>query len=97
MRKRLARLVVAALVVSSLCSAQTPNDAMRGVDYLSNRKDIDASRSGAFGCSGGGTMTISEQDFRTLLSLVFQSEQRLGSKDRINFATERPDGALPLD
>jgi cephalosporin-C deacetylase-like acetyl esterase len=33
------------------------NDAMRGVDYLSARKDVDASRIGAFGCSGGGTMT----------------------------------------
>jgi cephalosporin-C deacetylase-like acetyl esterase len=33
------------------------NDAMRGVDYLSSRKDIDAGRIGAFGCSGGGTIT----------------------------------------
>jgi cephalosporin-C deacetylase-like acetyl esterase len=33
------------------------NDAMRGVDYLSKRKDIDAARIGAFGCSGGGTAT----------------------------------------
>lgn len=33
------------------------NDAMRGVDYLSARKDVDAARIGAFGCSGGGTMT----------------------------------------
>ena len=33
------------------------NDAMRAVDYLVARKDIDASRIGAFGCSGGGTAT----------------------------------------
>lgn len=33
------------------------NDAMRGVDYLVGRKDVDAARIGAFGCSGGGTMT----------------------------------------
>ncbi len=33
------------------------NDAMRGVDYLVSRKDVDAARIGAFGCSGGGTMT----------------------------------------
>src|SRR5262249_10357601 len=31
------------------------NDAMRGVDYLAGRKDVDSSRIGAFGCSGGGT------------------------------------------
>ena len=33
------------------------NDAMRGVDYLVGRNDIDADRIGAFGCSGGGTAT----------------------------------------
>jgi cephalosporin-C deacetylase-like acetyl esterase len=33
------------------------NDAMRGVDYLAARKDVDSSRIGAFGCSGGGTST----------------------------------------
>jgi cephalosporin-C deacetylase-like acetyl esterase len=33
------------------------NDAMRGVDYLISRKDVDGARIGAFGCSGGGTMT----------------------------------------
>jgi dienelactone hydrolase len=33
------------------------NDAMRGVDYLVARKDVDGARIGAFGCSGGGTST----------------------------------------
>ena len=33
------------------------NDAMRAVDYLTGRKDIDGARIGAFGCSGGGTAT----------------------------------------
>ncbi len=33
------------------------NDAMRAVDYLTARKDVDAKRLGAFGCSGGGTAT----------------------------------------
>ncbi|HLQ76173.1 MAG TPA: acetylxylan esterase, partial [Terriglobia bacterium] len=33
------------------------NDAMRGVDYLAARKDVDSARIGAFGCSGGGTST----------------------------------------
>ncbi|MGD0444012.1 MAG: acetylxylan esterase [Edaphobacter sp.] len=32
-------------------------DAIRAVDYLTSRPEIDPSRIGAFGCSGGGTMT----------------------------------------
>jgi hypothetical protein len=32
-------------------------DAMRAIDYLASRRDIDAQRIGAFGCSGGGTVT----------------------------------------
>ncbi|HWZ01292.1 MAG TPA: acetylxylan esterase, partial [Edaphobacter sp.] len=32
-------------------------DGIRAVDYLTSRPEIDASRIGAFGCSGGGTMT----------------------------------------
>ena len=32
-------------------------DAMRAIDYLATRRDIDAQRIGAFGCSGGGTVT----------------------------------------
>jgi cephalosporin-C deacetylase-like acetyl esterase len=32
-------------------------DAMRGIDYLRSRQDIDATRIGAMGCSGGGTVT----------------------------------------
>lgn len=30
-------------------------DGMRGVDYLTQRRDVTASRIGTFGCSGGGT------------------------------------------
>jgi cephalosporin-C deacetylase-like acetyl esterase len=32
-------------------------DAMRAIDYLTTRWEIDAQRIGAFGCSGGGTVT----------------------------------------
>ncbi|MGB7135486.1 MAG: acetylxylan esterase, partial [Acidobacteriaceae bacterium] len=32
-------------------------DAMRGIDYLQSRPDIDPNRIGAQGCSGGGTVT----------------------------------------
>jgi len=32
-------------------------DAMRGIDYLVSRPGIDPRRIGAFGCSGGGTVT----------------------------------------
>ena len=32
-------------------------DAVRGVDYLMARPDVDDKRIGAFGCSGGGTIT----------------------------------------
>ena len=32
-------------------------DAMRGIDYLSSRPEIDAHSIGSFGCSGGGTLS----------------------------------------
>ena len=32
-------------------------DAMRAIDYLVGRSDVDGGRIGAFGCSGGGTVT----------------------------------------
>ncbi|CAN5445090.1 alpha/beta hydrolase family protein [soil metagenome] len=32
-------------------------DAMRAIDYLGTRPEIDSARIGAFGCSGGGLMT----------------------------------------
>jgi dienelactone hydrolase len=32
-------------------------DAMRGIDYLASRRDVNTGEIGAFGCSGGGTVT----------------------------------------
>jgi cephalosporin-C deacetylase-like acetyl esterase len=32
-------------------------DAMRGIDYLTSLPEVDPNRIGAFGCSGGGTVT----------------------------------------
>lgn len=32
-------------------------DAMRGIDYLSSLSEVDSQHIGAFGCSGGGTVT----------------------------------------
>src|SRR4029453_9019259 len=32
-------------------------DAMRSLDYLTSRPEVDASRIGAVGCSGGGALT----------------------------------------
>jgi cephalosporin-C deacetylase-like acetyl esterase len=48
---------VAALVVGDTIARYMLNDAMRAVDYLTARKDVDGGRIGALGCSGGGTDT----------------------------------------
>ena len=45
------------LLIGDHVSRYFINDGMRGVDYLSARKDVDAKHIGAFGCSGGGTIT----------------------------------------
>src|SRR5579872_1594651 len=48
---------VPAMLVGENIARYFINDSMRGIDYLVSRKDVDASRIGAFGCSGGGTST----------------------------------------
>ncbi|MEO7792778.1 MAG: acetylxylan esterase [Vicinamibacterales bacterium] len=45
------------LLIGDSLARYMVNDAIRGIDYLVSRPDVDASRIGAFGCSGGGTAT----------------------------------------
>jgi dienelactone hydrolase len=45
------------LLIGKHVSRYFVNDGIRGVDYLTQRKDVDAAHIGAFGCSGGGTVT----------------------------------------
>jgi cephalosporin-C deacetylase-like acetyl esterase len=48
---------IPALLIGDNVERYMINDAMRGLDYLASRRDVDAGRLGAFGCSGGGTAT----------------------------------------
>lgn len=48
---------IPAMLVGENIARYFINDSMRGIDYLAGRKDVDANRIGAFGCSGGGTST----------------------------------------
>jgi cephalosporin-C deacetylase-like acetyl esterase len=48
---------LSALLIGDHVSRYFINDGMRGVDYLAARADVDRDRIGAFGCSGGGTVT----------------------------------------
>ncbi len=45
------------LLIGDTIARYMANDAMRGIDYLIGRTDVDRARVGAFGCSGGGTAT----------------------------------------
>ena len=45
------------LLIGDTLARYMVNDAVRGIDYLIARPDVDDSRIGAFGCSGGGTAT----------------------------------------
>ena len=45
------------LLIGQHVSRYFINDAMRGIDYLIARPDVDSAHLGAFGCSGGGTVT----------------------------------------
>ena len=48
---------IAPLLIGETVARYMVNDAIRGIDYLEDRKDVDGERIGAFGCSGGGTIT----------------------------------------
>jgi len=45
------------LLIGKHVSRYFVNDAMRGIDYLTQRTDVNSAHLGAFGCSGGGTVT----------------------------------------
>jgi len=48
---------VPAMLIGEDIARYFVNDSMRGIDYLVSRKDVNAERIGALGCSGGGTST----------------------------------------
>jgi cephalosporin-C deacetylase-like acetyl esterase len=48
---------VPAMLIGEEIARYFVNDSMRGIDYLISRKDVNAERIGALGCSGGGTST----------------------------------------
>jgi cephalosporin-C deacetylase-like acetyl esterase len=45
------------LLIGDTVARYMVNDGMRAVDYLIGRSDVDRTRVGAFGCSGGGAAT----------------------------------------
>ncbi len=48
---------VPAMLIGEDVARYFVNDSMRGIDYLISRRDVNADRIGAMGCSGGGTST----------------------------------------
>jgi cephalosporin-C deacetylase-like acetyl esterase len=48
---------VPAMLIGEDVARYFVNDSMRGIDYLISRRDVNAERIGALGCSGGGTST----------------------------------------
>jgi len=62
----------AAILMGQSVARYFIHDGMRALDYLVSRSDVDASRIGATGCSGGGTQTtyISALDSRVKVAAV---------------------------
>lgn len=64
-------------------------DAMRSLDYLASRPDVDASRLGAAGCSGGGALTTFLGGLDPRLKVVIPA--CYPSSFRMLFPTDGPD------
>jgi len=67
-------------------------DAMRSLDYLAGRPDVDASRLGAAGCSGGGALTTFVGGLDDRLKVVIPS--CYPASFRVLFATMGPDAEM---
>ena len=64
-------------------------DAMRSLDYLASRPDVDASRLGAAGCSGGGALTTFLGGLDPRLKVVIPA--CYPSSFQVLFPTDGPD------
>ncbi len=67
-------------------------DAMRSLDYLAGRQDVDAARLGAAGCSGGGALTTFMGALDSRLKVVIPG--CYPASFRVLFATMGPDAEM---
>lgn len=67
-------------------------DAMRSLDYLASRPDVDASRIGAAGCSGGGALTTFTGALDPRLKVVIPA--CYPSSFKLLFSTFGPDAEM---
>lgn len=67
-------------------------DAMRSLDYLAGRQDVDAARLGAAGCSGGGALTTFMGALDIRLKVVIPG--CYPASFRVLFATMGPDAEM---
>jgi hypothetical protein len=69
-------------------------DAMRSLDYLTSRSDVDPSRIGAAGCSGGGALTTYLGGLDPRLKVVVPA--CYPSSFQLLFATDGPDAEMVI-